>query len=91
MKRGRSHSPRGEENPPVAPPNFERSGLLAKESNNVNGVALKYHEPPEAKKPRHTWRLYVFKDGKEIGMWIFWLKYTRHVCARASVMLSFWP
>lgn len=68
MKRERSHSPHGDV-PPVAPPNFERSGLLAKESNNVNGVALKYHEPPEAKKPRHTWRLYVFKDGHEKGMW----------------------
>lgn len=73
MTRERSLSPRGEETPPVAPPNFERSGLLAKESNNINGVALKYHEPPEAKKPRHTWRLYVFKDGKEIGTWNFGL------------------
>ena len=71
MKRERSHSPHGEYVPPVAPPNFERSGLLAKESNNINGVALKYHEPPEAKKPRHTWRLYVFKDGHEKGMWSF--------------------
>lgn len=65
----RHHSPSStNEAPPPAPaPNFERSGLLAKESNNVNGVALKYHEPPEAKKPRNPWRMFVFKDGKEIG------------------------
>lgn len=55
---------------PSAQPNFERSGLLAKESNSVNGVALKYHEPPEAKKPKRSWRLFVFKDGKEVGMYL---------------------
>ena len=48
-------------------PNFEPSGLLAKESNSKNGVALKYAEPAEARKPKKKWRLYVFKDGKEIG------------------------
>lgn len=57
-----------EASPSAPAPNFERSGLLAKESNNVNGVALKYHEPPEAKKPRNPWRMFVFKDGKEMGM-----------------------
>lgn len=46
---------------------FETSGLLAKESNSKNGVALKYAEPPEARMPKKKWRLYVFKDGKEIG------------------------
>uniref|UniRef100_V5GWE8 FHA domain-containing protein n=1 Tax=Kalmanozyma brasiliensis (strain GHG001) TaxID=1365824 RepID=V5GWE8_KALBG len=46
-------------------PNFAPSGLLAAESNTVNGVALKYHEPPEARKPKSTWRMYCFKDGKE--------------------------
>ena len=68
--RERSRSPRHDEARPArlaAEPIFERSGLLAKESNSVNGIALKYHEPPEAKKPRHPWRLFVFKDGKEIG------------------------
>ncbi|UZJ53049.1 hypothetical protein CBS101457_002369 [Exobasidium rhododendri] len=49
-------------------PNFEASGLLAKESNNKNGVALKYAEPPEARKAKKKWRLYVFKDGKEIDV-----------------------
>ncbi|MCO5598698.1 hypothetical protein L7F22_052796 [Adiantum nelumboides] len=47
-------------------PDFGASGLLAKESNNKNGVQLKYFEPPEARKPKKKWRLYVFKDGKEI-------------------------
>lgn len=46
-------------------PNFAPSGLLAAESNMLNGVALKYHEPPEARKPKTRWRLYCFKDGKE--------------------------
>lgn len=33
----------------------------------MNGTALKYHEPPEAKQPKKKWRLYVFKDGQEVG------------------------
>ncbi|RAL15852.1 putative FHA domain protein SNIP1 [Aspergillus homomorphus CBS 101889] len=51
--------------------NFGLSGRLAAESNtvNVNGdaVVLKYHEPPEARKPpaKDAWRLYVFK-GQEM-------------------------
>lgn len=48
-------------------PDFQPSGLLAKESNQVNGTALKYHEPSEAKRPKKKWRLYVFKGGEEIG------------------------
>ena len=55
--------------PPVEKqkPNFGNTGRLAAESNtvNVNGgaVVLKYHEPPEARKPpaKEPWRLYVFK------------------------------
>ncbi|EED19446.1 FHA domain protein SNIP1, putative [Talaromyces stipitatus ATCC 10500] len=49
-------------------PNFANTGRLAAESNTiaVNGstVVLKYHEPPEARKPpaKDDWRLYVFKD-----------------------------
>lgn len=46
-------------------PNFAPSGLLAAESNTLNGVALKYHEPPEARKPKRPWRLYCFKDAKQ--------------------------
>lgn len=69
-------------------PNLERSGLLAKESNSVNGVALKYHEPPEAKRPRTSWRMFVFKDSKEVGT----LRGSpRHARAWAAVVLPSRP
>ncbi|CAK1359077.1 Smad nuclear-interacting protein 1 [Cercospora beticola] len=46
-------------------PNFKPTGLLAKEANTVAGTTtvLKYHEPPEARKPPSSaqWRMYVFK------------------------------
>ncbi|KIW89096.1 uncharacterized protein Z519_10581 [Cladophialophora bantiana CBS 173.52] len=48
-------------------PNFRPSGLLAAASNTVStstgAVVLKYHEPPEARKPPSSqpWRLYIFK------------------------------
>ncbi|KAL7269855.1 hypothetical protein RUND412_007461 [Rhizina undulata] len=47
--------------------NFNQTGLLAAASNTVNGVALKYSEPVEARKPpgNEQWKLFVFKD-KEI-------------------------
>ncbi|KAJ2797292.1 hypothetical protein H4S07_005986, partial [Coemansia furcata] len=53
---------------PATAPNFGLSGKLAAETNIVNGVVLKYAEPPEARKPKDRWRLYVFKDGKDIDM-----------------------
>ena len=47
-------------------PNFESTGLLAKEANTVQGTStvLKYHEPPEGRKPasNEQWRMYIFKD-----------------------------
>ncbi|PBP20033.1 FHA domain-containing protein [Diplocarpon rosae] len=53
-------------------PNFNPSGLLAAASNSVtqadgSAIALKYHEPAEARKPpaRDEWKLFVFK-GEEI-------------------------
>jgi smad nuclear-interacting protein 1 len=50
-------------------PNFGTSGLLAKEANTVVGTktVLKYHEPPEARKPPadEQWRMYIFK-GKDM-------------------------
>lgn len=42
-------------------PNFEPSGLLAFESNQRNGVALKYTVPPESRAPILAWMLFVFK------------------------------
>ncbi|KAJ9624043.1 hypothetical protein H2203_005491 [Taxawa tesnikishii (nom. ined.)] len=68
---------RGQDNPPNAvdkpiekeKPNFSSTGLLAKEANTVAGtnIVLKYHEPPEARKPPSSeqWRMYVFK-GKDM-------------------------
>ncbi|RMY87182.1 hypothetical protein D0861_05503 [Hortaea werneckii] len=51
--------------PPKQKPNYKPTGLLAKEANTVAGTSkvLKYHEPPEARKPppKEAWRMYVFK------------------------------
>ncbi|KFX99387.1 hypothetical protein O988_03887, partial [Pseudogymnoascus sp. VKM F-3808] len=51
-------------------PNFAPTGLLAAETKTVttndgSAVVLKYHEPPEARKPpaRDAWKLFVFKNG----------------------------
>ncbi len=63
----------GEEAPkPKEKPNFGTTGALAAASNAVvqsdgSKIVLKYHEPPEARKPppRDEWRLFVFK-GDEI-------------------------
>ncbi|KAF9112661.1 hypothetical protein BGX27_003006 [Mortierella sp. AM989] len=50
-------------------PNFGLSGALAAETNTTaSGVVLKYNEPPEARKPKQKWRLYVFKGDKEIDL-----------------------
>ncbi|KAK0101662.1 hypothetical protein ONS95_006822 [Cadophora gregata] len=53
-------------------PNFAPTGLLAAASNSVtqadgSAIALKYHEPAEARKPpsKDDWKLFVFK-GPEI-------------------------
>ncbi|KAL2814929.1 SMAD/FHA domain-containing protein [Aspergillus granulosus] len=65
---------RGDGDPPPPEkekPNFGNTGRLAAESNTVTvgggTVVLKYHEPPEARKPpaKEAWRLYVFK-GKDL-------------------------
>lgn len=47
-------------------PDFGLSGALAAETNTVNGVTLKYNEPPERETPSSKWRLYVFKSGKPL-------------------------
>lgn len=59
-------------------PNYKPSGLLAAESNKVTvsggsgkdtkAIVLKYHEPPEARKPPSSqlWSCYIFKgDAKD--------------------------
>jgi len=45
---------------------FEPSGILAKETNTVNDVVLKFAEPQEARIPEHRWRLYVFKGDEAL-------------------------
>ncbi|RYP41909.1 hypothetical protein DL767_000646 [Monosporascus sp. MG133] len=64
---------KGEEVPkPKEKPNFTNTGALAAASNAIaqadgSKIVLKYHEPPEARKPspRDQWKLFVFK-GDEI-------------------------
>ncbi|ETS73459.1 hypothetical protein PFICI_14405 [Pestalotiopsis fici W106-1] len=53
-------------------PNYGNSGTLAAASNSIaqadgSTIVLKYHEPPEARKPspKDQWKLFVFK-GKDI-------------------------
>lgn len=46
--------------------NLGLSGALATETNTFNGTVVKYSEPPEARKPRKKWRLYVFKGSEEL-------------------------
>lgn len=45
-------------------PNFGLSGKLAEDTNTVNGVVIKYSQPPEARKPKRRWRFYPFKGDK---------------------------
>lgn len=59
-----------------AKPNFNPSGLLAAATKTVQhadgtGTVLKYHEPPEARKPLVGWRLYVFKGKEQVGEFHF--------------------
>lgn len=61
-----------EPEPEVEKPNFKPTGALAAAANAVTTntgetVTLKYHEPPEARKPppRDKWKLFVFK-GKDV-------------------------
>ena len=66
-------------------PNFGTTGRLAAESNTITSadgqaIVLKYHEPPEARKPapKDAWRIYVFKGADimetvELGQRSCWL------------------
>ncbi|KAK0268219.1 hypothetical protein LTS00_017614 [Friedmanniomyces endolithicus] len=66
-------------------PNFKPTGLLAKEANTVAGTTtvLKYHEPPEARKPssKEQWRMYVFKQ-KELLETIYLHERSVWLCGR---------
>jgi len=46
--------------------NLGLSGTLAVDTNSFNGAIIKYAEPPEARKPKKKWRLYVFKGNEEL-------------------------
>jgi smad nuclear-interacting protein 1 len=66
-------------------PNFNPTGILAAASNTVanpdgTSIVLKYHEPPEARKPpaKDQWKLFVFKgsniiDTVDLGVRSCWL------------------
>jgi smad nuclear-interacting protein 1 len=66
-------------------PNFAPTGLLAAATNTIekadgSKIVLKYHEPPEARKPpaKDPWKLFVFKgsdiiDTIELGTRSCWL------------------
>uniref|UniRef100_A0A6P4F2W8 FHA domain-containing protein DDL n=1 Tax=Drosophila rhopaloa TaxID=1041015 RepID=A0A6P4F2W8_DRORH len=61
-KQGDDKAPPEEEEPvDKEKPNFGLSGALTEDTNKVNGVVVKYSEPPEARKPKRRWRLYPFK------------------------------
>ncbi|KAF9454802.1 SMAD/FHA domain-containing protein [Macrolepiota fuliginosa MF-IS2] len=76
--RSRSSRPRSSSGdrspkPEKAKPNFAQSGLLAAETNTVKAAdgtstVLKYNEPPEARKPTLSWRLYVFKGSEQVEL-----------------------
>jgi smad nuclear-interacting protein 1 len=47
-------------------PDFGLSGKLTEDTNTYRGVVIKYSEPPEARKPKRKWRLYVFKGEESL-------------------------
>mmetsp|Transcript_7705 Transcript_7705/g.16492 ORF Transcript_7705/g.16492 Transcript_7705/m.16492 type:complete len:329 (-) Transcript_7705:246-1232(-) len=56
--------PSDDYNPNKVKADFGLSGALAKDTqtgNVVNGITLKFSEPPEARVPNTRWRLYVFR------------------------------
>ncbi|CAN9083160.1 unnamed protein product [Alternaria alternata] len=59
-------------------PNFKPTGALAKAANRVEGtkISLKYHEPPEARKPpaSQPWRIFVFKGDDVVDTIEIWQK-----------------
>lgn len=74
QRRSRSKSAKSRSRSPEdkAKPNFKPSGLLAAATKTVEHkdgtkTVLKYHEPPEARKPLVGWRLYVFKGQEQTG------------------------
>lgn len=59
----------------VEKPNFELSGLLAEEQNQLNGVALTFSIPPDSlipQPPTCDWRLYAFKGEENTSVHKLW-------------------
>lgn len=48
-------------------PDFGLTGKLTEDTNKVNGVVIKYAEPPEARRPKRKWRLYPFKETQSLN------------------------
>eukprot|EP00920_Eleutheroschizon_duboscqi_P011678 GHVT01028038.1.p1 GENE.GHVT01028038.1~~GHVT01028038.1.p1 ORF type:complete len:256 (+),score=59.58 GHVT01028038.1:1167-1934(+) len=59
--KGAGDESKGEGAAEAEKPNFEPSGLLAAETNMINGIVVKYSLPPDSRMPMDRWRLYVFK------------------------------
>ncbi|CAH0486515.1 hypothetical protein KXD40_002396 [Peronospora effusa] len=67
---GKQEDEEKEESIEMEKPNFGLTGALAKDQttgNMQNGVVIKFSEPPEARQPTKRYRLYVFKDDKNIA------------------------
>ncbi|CAH0514763.1 unnamed protein product [Peronospora belbahrii] len=67
---GKQEDEEKEEPVEVEKPNFGLTGALAKDQttgNTLNGVVIKFSEPPEARQPTKRYRLYVFKEDKNIA------------------------
>ncbi|XP_022082147.1 FHA domain-containing protein DDL-like [Acanthaster planci] len=65
---GAGPSEEGGPPPEKEKPNFATSGKLTEDTNTYRGIVIKYNEPPEARKPKRKWRLYVFKGDQELPL-----------------------
>lgn len=65
-------------------------GLLAAATNTVKNAdgtstVLKYNEPPEARKPTDSWRLYVFKGKEQVGAFLVYITASNQPIADANL------
>lgn len=66
-KWGKEDEEKPKEKPIIVEPNFKPTGKLYKGMITENGVELKWLEPRECKLPKEKWRLYIYKEGKQLG------------------------
>lgn len=57
-------------------------------TSTLRGVVLKYNEPPEARKPVKSWRMYVFKGKEQVGESTFRLSRTEEPRADSVILPS---